>query len=115
MGKNKNDVVVLNLDRPRIVRFGHKALKMMDSLTGLSMDKLGDFESFEVEQVEKIMYCGLLSDAKANNETLKLEDMEDILDQAEQWSDILKAMTQALQYSFGGFDEKNAQGIVEKK
>jgi hypothetical protein len=40
-----------------------------------------DMSDFKFEDIEKVFYCGLLSDAKENNETLKLEDMEDLLDQ----------------------------------
>lgn len=113
---SKNDVVVIKLDRPRIVRFGHKALKTMDKLTGLNMDNIGEADNFDIEQVEQIMYCGLLSDAKAHNENLRLEDMEDLLDQADSYSEILNAMTTALQYSFGDFgdEEKNLKRVASK-
>lgn len=76
---DKNDVVIINLDRPRMLWYGHKALKTMCALTGKSLNEL-NIDETNFEDIEKIMYCGLLTDAKKNNETLKLEDMEDLLD-----------------------------------
>lgn len=102
----KNDVVVINLDRPRFLRFGHKALKNLGALTGKGLADLGE-NDFDLEELEKILYCGLLSDAKENGEVLKLEDMEDLLDQAESYNDLLEAMNLALSNAFGSGDEKN--------
>ena len=95
----KNTEVVVYLDRPRFVRFGHKALKKLGILTGKKMSNLDESE-FDMEDIEKIMYCGLMSDAQQNNEELKLEQMEDILDQAERFGDIVEAMNKALEVAF---------------
>jgi predicted solute-binding protein len=102
----KNDVVVINLDRPRFLRYGHRALKKLGALTGKGLADLGE-NDFDLEEMEKIIYCGLLSDAKENGETLKLEDMEDLLDQAESYNELLEAMNLALTNAFGPGDEKN--------
>jgi hypothetical protein len=104
---DKNDIVIINLDRPRGLRFGHKALKKLTALTGKSIDDF-DIENFDFEDLEKIIWCGLLSDAKEHNETLKLEDMEDILDLAS-YTEIIEKMTLAFNAAFGVFagDEKN--------
>lgn len=110
MAKNKNDVVIINLDRPRELRFGHKALKKLVALTNLSLDEL-DIGGMDFELIEKVMYCGLLSDAKENGEALKLEDMEDLLDQADSYQEIIDKMTEAFEKAFGpidvGADTKN--------
>jgi phosphopantetheine adenylyltransferase len=105
---NKSDLVVINLDRPRFIRFGHKALKQITALTGKDVMDM-DMNNFDLETLEKILYCGLLSDAKANNEILKLEDMEDLLDQAESYHELLDKMTTAINKTFGLKDsnEKN--------
>ena len=102
----KNDVVVIKLDRARFLRFGHKALKQLGALTGKGLSEMGTDE-FDLEQLETILYCGLLSDAKANGEVLKLEDMEDLLDQADSYSEVLESMNKALSLAFGGGKEKN--------
>jgi hypothetical protein len=104
---DKNDIVIIELDRPRMLWFGHKALKTLTALTG---KKLEDFETafqdMDFELLEKVLYCGLLTDAKANNEVLKLEEMEDLLDKAP-FKLLTQKMQQAFIAAFGG-EEKNA-------
>jgi hypothetical protein len=106
----KNDVVIIELDRPRVLRYGHKALKKLSALMGKSLDSM-DMENFQAEDIEKVIYCGLISDAKENGETLKLEEMEDLLDQAPRYSDILEKMNEAFNAAFGSVpgaeEEKN--------
>mgnify|MGYP001354223465 CR=1 FL=1 len=107
MSKN-NDVVIIELDRPRELRYGHKALKKMTAITGVSLDDM-DTDKLDLEQIEKIIYCGLLSDARANNETLKLEDMEDLLDQAPHYGHVMEKMQEGFEKAFGSSFEGNDQ------
>ncbi len=113
---DKNDTVIITLDRPRALRFGHKALKTLTAMTGKSIESLGNIGDFDFEDIEKIMYCGLLSDARQNNEDLKLEDMEELLDRV-QFKEITNKMTEALIASFGEDEDlgKNAQRTAPKK
>lgn len=101
----KNTTVIINLDRPRKVRFGHKALKTLGALTNRSIDNIID-DKFDLEDLEKVLFCGLLNDAQENGETLKLEDMEDLLDKADSIADIMTCMHKALDKSFQS-TEKN--------
>ncbi|ALC92060.1 hypothetical protein AM500_21375 [Bacillus sp. FJAT-18017] len=112
---DKNDVVIINLDRPREVRFGHKALKKMMAVTGQNLENF-EFEGTDLGELEKIMLIGLEYDARRHNEVLKLEDMEDLLDQAPSFSEIMQKMQQAFEAAFGTVevDEKNDQRIAEK-
>lgn len=96
----KNTEVVIHLDRPRFVRFGHRALKRLSALTGRNLNQSIKTEDFKLEDLEKIMYCGLLSDSKENNEVLKLEDMEDLLDLAPNFISVVNAMNEALENAF---------------
>lgn len=116
MSKDKNDVIIIELDRPREIRFGHKALKTLTALTGMSIENL-NFDGSDFEMIEKVMYCGLLSDAKRHGETLKLEDMEDLLDLADSYQEIVDKMTLAMEKAFGQFEEeqKNLQNVVSGK
>lgn len=111
---SKNDLVIINLDRPRFLRFGHKALKQLSAITGKDVSKL-NFADFNFEDLEKVLYCGLLSDARENGEQLKLEDMEDLLDQAESYKDLMEKLVESFEKSFGTVDEKNAQRVATKK
>jgi len=101
MSKNteKNTMVIINLDRPRFLRFGHKALKQLGALTGKKLEEM-DENDFDLADLEKVIWCGLQADAKEHGEVLKLEDMEDLLDQAESFGEIMEAMNKALEVSF---------------
>lgn len=111
MSKDKNDVVIIELDRPRELRYGHKALKTLSALTGKSLDQLEE-DTFDMESIEKYLYCGLFSDARANDETLNLEDMEDLLDQAPSYSHIMEKMQAAFSAAFGNMTEGNAPALT---
>jgi hypothetical protein len=94
----RNPTVMLNLDRPREVRFGHKALKKLSILTDMDMNNM-DEANFSMEDLEKVMYCGLMQDAKEHGEDLQLSQMEDLLDKAEM-HEILEAMQNSLNKAF---------------
>ena len=96
---DNNTLVVVNLDRPRFVRFGHKALKQLTKLTGKKLEQM-DENDFDLADLESIMLCGLQADARENGETLKIEDMEDLLDKAESFGEIMAAMSKALENAF---------------
>lgn len=109
--KNKNDVVIIELDRPRELRFGHKALKRYQAISNKGIDELG--QDFSIDEIEKLMYCGLFSDAQKQGETLKLENMEDLLDETS-YEEIIEKMMKALKASFGD-SIPNLKGIATKK
>lgn len=104
---DRNDVVIINLDRPRELRYGHKALKTLLAMTGKDLESV-DLNNLDLGELEKYLYCGLLSDARTNNETLTLEQMEDLLDQAPTWGELLEKMTEALQKAMGSLNNKTA-------
>lgn len=96
---DKNNTVIINLDRPRFIKFGHKALKQLGTLTGKKLEEM-DENDFDLADLEKIMWCGLQADARENGEQLKLEDMEDLLDLADSFGEIMEAMNKALEIAF---------------
>jgi hypothetical protein len=109
VSKNKNDVVMINLDRPRELRFGHKALKMYQALTGRKLTEIGtDFDS---EDIEKLIYCGTIRDGQNHGDPLKLEDMEDIIDDAG-LPEVIEKMTEALNAAFGV--DPNGKRVAKK-
>lgn len=105
--ENNNDVVIIVLDRERELRFGHKALKRLSAMTGMSMEKMMEGE-IDYSEFEKIIYCGLLSDATKHKETLLLEQMEDLLDLVKP-EYYMGKMTEALAIAFGSNNEGNDQ------
>lgn len=95
----KNDLVLVQLDRLREVRFGHKSLKMLSVLLGKNMAQFDESE-IDLGDIEKVMFCGLQQDCKEHGENLVLEQMEDLLDLAPSYGDIIKAMNDALNKAF---------------
>jgi len=113
--QNNNDMVLINLDRPRELRFGHKALKTYQALTGTKLEDLGK-QGFDFDTIEKLIYCGLLSDSKANGEKLSIEDVEDLLD-LNPIQDTIEKLSEALNNSFGKLqgDSPNMKGMAAKR
>lgn len=103
---NNNDVVIIKLDRERELRYGHKALKRLSAMTGMSLEQIGDGD-IDFEQFEKIIYCGLLSDDK----DLKLEQMEDLLDLAPSTGYYMSKMTEALSKAYGSDQPKEENEV----
>lgn len=95
-----NDVVEIKLDKIRFLRFGHSALKKLFALTGKGFDEIAT-ENFDMETLETVFFCGLQSDFKENGETFQLSDMENLLDQADSYKDIITALTKAFNNAFG--------------
>lgn len=104
MSKDKNDVVIIELDRPRELRFGHKALKKLSALTGKSMDEMESDEELDFEELEQIFLYGLERDARENGETLTLDMMEDILDYAPNIAYLMEKMQEAMSNAMGGIE-----------
>jgi len=113
MSADNNDVIIINLDRPRVLRYGHKALKNLTALTGKSIEDLEGDGGFDLEHIEKVIYCGLLSDARENNETLTMEQMEDLLDKAPGIQYVVEKMQAAFVAAFGPAPEGNVGEPVQ--
>lgn len=104
MGKNNNDVVTIELDKTRFLRFGHKALKRLLALTGKSMEEMESDEELDFEELEQIFLYGLEGDARDNGETLTLDMMEDILDYAPNMAYLMEKMQEAMANAMGGIE-----------
>ena len=110
--KNPTRQVILNADRPRVLKANHKALKMITKMTGKGLDEVdgigGDFEA-----IEQIAYCLMLRDAQKHGETLTLEQVEDILDEVETEQEIIDAISDAFEAAFPDKEQaKNAPAAV---
>lgn len=114
--KNPTRQVILEADRPRVLKANHKALKLIVKMTGKGLDEMdsvgGDFEI-----IEKIAYALMLRDAQKNGETLTLEQVEDILDEVECEQDIIDAIGACFEAAFPDSDQqvKNAQAAVTQE
>lgn len=106
----KNDVVIIILDRPRQLWCGHKAIKTMSAMLGKSFQEI-DTSNFNPADIEVIMFALLLKDAKEKGEILALEQMEDLLDIVP-YGEIVEKMSSAFEKAFGEEQVKNAQRIA---
>lgn len=111
--ESHNDVVIVDLDRPRELRFGHKALKKINS-SEQSLTSYGEDEELNFEELERIFYYGLEKDARDNGETLTLEMMEEILDEAPSYAYLMGKMQDAMQIAMNGFDAGNVQAPEQR-
>lgn len=103
---SKTDIVIIELDRPRELRFGHKACKLINKMLRKPLEKI-DLAELDPEMKEKILYCGLLADDK----DLKMDDMEDILDNISQGELLLK-LVKAIELAYG-FDGEKVKEAME--
>lgn len=76
---DENDTVIIELDRPRDLKLGHKALKRFSALTGKSMSELEDaIQHYDV--LAALMYVMLAVDAEKHGENLTTEQVDDLLE-----------------------------------
>ena len=70
--KENNPTVMLTLDRPRELRFGHRAMKRWAAYTGKSVAELETTVMNPVD-AEILLFFMLEQDAAAHNEALDME------------------------------------------
>lgn len=97
--KNPTRQVILDADRPRVLKAGHKALKMITKMTGKRLDEM-DGVGGDLEIIDKIAYALMLKDAQRNGETLTIEQVEDILDEVECEQEIIDAISDCFDAAF---------------
>lgn len=102
---DENDVVILELDRPRELRLGHKALKRFSALTGCAMTDM-EKEIQHYDKMAALMYTMLAVDAEKHNETLTVEQVDDLLDDVP----IKKQMDCCSAAIAAAFDDPDAEG-----
>lgn len=106
-----NDIVLINLDRPRQLKFTHSALKRLVADTGDSVDDIGrKFNPANFELIETMVFYGLLKDAKDNSEVLSADKVVDLLDEAPSFAHVVEKLTDAWFVAMGtNRDEAIAQ------
>src|SRR4051794_10818386 len=97
-----NDVVIIDLDRPRVLKFNHTALKTLVELTGKSLEEIeGSMDVSNFEFMEKMAYAALLKDAKDNGEVLTMEAAVDLIDNAPSFVYAVEKLIAAFRIAFG--------------
>ncbi len=76
---DENDTVIIELDRPRELKLGHKALKRFSALTGKSLAELEEaIQHYDV--MAALMYVMLAVDAEKHGEDLTPDQVDDLLE-----------------------------------
>lgn len=104
---DKNDVVIIELDRPRTLRLGHKALKRFSALTECSM---ADMEA-AVQRYDKaaVLVYVMLSEEDPELTPSQVDDLLDLVP----IKTILAKCSEAIQAAFADEDaEKPEDGEV---
>ena len=81
---DNNDMVMIELDRPRELKLSHKALKRFSSLTDCSMADL-DSAIMHYDKMATLMYVMLAVDAEKHGETLTPDQADDLLENVPLW------------------------------
>lgn len=97
---DKNDVVIIELDKPRELRLGHKAMKRFSALTGCSMIEIDDVTA-HYDKLSALMYI-MLSE---QDDELTTEAVDDLLDNVKLSYIISKAVA-AMEAAFDDEDAK---------
>ena len=114
--------MIITLGVPKELRFGFKALKMVEELTEKSITEImketensetnPKYPYMDQELFQKIMYCGLCSEDKE----LKYEDVPDLLDRANYnyvWGKLYDSLAEA--FGYGGQIETEDEPKEESK
>lgn len=96
-----NDLVIINLDRPREVKLSHKALKRYCALTGKTLQEILNLVNDYVEMT-RLLWCALLRD----DPELTPEQLDDLLEQADVLPmTVIETVGAAVQAAFGDDDD----------
>lgn len=91
MAKQKNNMVTITLDKERHLHFTLNSLELIEDLTGVSIDKIGD--NMNMKLLKAIIYAGL----KHEDSELTLESVGEMIG----FEDIEK-VSKAIAEAFGG-------------
>lgn len=81
-----NDIIIIKLDRERQLKFDHTAMRTLVAISGKSAEEIdSSLNPNDLDQLEKMLYCALLKDAKDNNETIVMENIPELMDHAPFW------------------------------
>ena len=108
----KTDVVIIELDRPRELRFGFKALKVIEGTFKKSLIEIvGEgLNKIKSEDIEKILHAGL----KDDDSDLEFDKVEDLLNKTSYFNLITK-MTDAIYKAYGMEETKEDDNERFKK
>lgn len=97
---DNNTTVILELDRPRELRCGHKALKQFSAMTQCSLDEI-EAEVRRYDKLITLLYCML----HADDPTVTPEQVDDWLDKLPKLKPAIVAVADAVKAAFADDDD----------
>ena len=88
---------LLEMDRQRKLRYGMAAIRLIEQTFNKKISALGNFSEMGIEEINKMIYCGL----KADDPSLKPEDCLILIDEHYEFSEIMEKMNEAFELAFG--------------
>lgn len=101
---DENDTIMIELDRPRELKLGHKALKRFSALTGCSMTDM-EKEISHYDKMSCLLYVMLAVDAEEHGEELTPTQVDDLLEPVP-IKQLMELVGAAIRASFGDGDEE---------
>lgn len=105
---DENDTIMIELDRPRELKLGHKALKRFSALTGCSMTDM-EKEISHYDKLSCLLYVMLAVDAEEHGEELTTAQVDDLLEPVS-IQQLMELAGAAINAAFGGEDEEQTEG-----
>lgn len=102
--------VLIELDKPRNLRYGLNALVTIEEQIGKPLTGL-DFNNVSVKDLRAILYAGLFHEDKE----LTPEKVADLVDEFSSIETISGKLGEAMTLAFGGTETKNAQTAAAAK
>ena len=102
--------VLIELDKPRTLRYGLNALVTIEEQIGKPLTGL-DFNNVSVKDLRAILYAGLFHEDKE----LTPEKVADLVDEYSNIETISTKLGEAMTLAFGGIESKNAQAAAAVK
>ena len=101
--------VIIELDKPRTLRYGINAMIVVEDMVGVPITKL-DLESISMKDLRSIMYAGLVHEDKS----LTPESVGGLIDEYSNIEIMAEKLGEAFELAFGGDDKKNGKKPRQK-
>lgn len=90
-------MIIVKLDKERILKYTRKQLKMIEQSFGKNISKI-DFNDLGIDEMTKFIFYGL----KHEDESLTLEQCENIIDEYGVFGDLVESALKAFTVGIAG-------------
>lgn len=89
-----NDMVILELDKPREIKFGVKAMKLIEKLKKCKISNLS-LDQLTTDELIQITHAGLV------DKSVTIEQLEDLIDEHTTIGNVILVISEGFQVAFG--------------